>query len=161
MIRKLAVIALLILSSPLLIPLAALFLVIATCVSVYGWLWLRYFCWTHSDRVYLICSRRRGWEPLLRNNVVPVLPNHVSSVWLETPGALRDVVHAGRLSGVLLPKPFLIRVTRFRLLSVPLNSKLVGLKSLGAVSNSVRQDAQKIVETALADLDPCSVGVVT
>lgn len=155
MVRNLAVTALLVLLSPLLLPLAALFVLVAICVSVYSWFWLLLFCWMHSGRVYLICSRRRGWEPLLKNNVIPILPDCVSPVWLEAPGAMRNVVHAGRLAHVFLSKPFLVRVARFGLHSTPLNSQLAHLKPRGAVSESAQREAQNIVASALAEFpDP-------
>lgn len=156
MMRKLAMIAVLLLLSPLLVPLAALFIVVALCVSVNSWLWLMYFCWVHVDQVYLICSRKRGWEPFLRNNVVPVLPGKLLPIWLESPAPFANVVRAGRIANVFLAKPFLIRVTRFRLLSMPLNSQLADLKCLGAVSEVARRDARKILDAAVAELGATS-----
>lgn len=149
MIRKAGSIAVLLFLSPVLVPLAALFVVFALCVSVYHWLWLLYFCWTHVGREYLICSRRRGWEPFLQNNLVPILPEQISTVWIEAAKPTADVLHAGRIANVFFAKPFLIRVTRFRLLSVSLNPLLANPKCHGAVSESVRVEARRVVETAL------------
>lgn len=157
MLRKLAAIAVVLLLSPLLVPLVAFLVVFSLVVfslgvSAYSWLWLLCFCWTHVDEVYLVCSRKRGWEPFLRNNLVPVLPDSLLLIWLESPESRANVVRAGRLSNVFLAKPFLIRVTRFRLLSLPLNSQLAELKCLGAISETARRDARKILNAALAEL---------
>lgn len=153
MIRKLATIVLLVLLSPLLVPLAAILIVIALCVSVYSWFWVACFCWTHVGQVYLICSRKRGWEPFLQNNVTPVLPTEILPIWLESPAPFANVVRAGRLANVFLAKPFLIRVTRFRLLSAPLNSQLADLKCFGAVSELARRDVREILNATLIELE--------
>lgn len=154
MLRKLAAIAVVLLLSPLLVPLVAFLVVFSLVVSAYSWLWLLCFCWTHVDEVYLVCSRKRGWEPFLRNNLVPVIPDSLLPIWLESPESRANVVRAGRLSNVFLAKPFLIRVTRFRLLSLPLNSQLAELKCLGAISETARHDARKILNAALAKALP-------
>jgi hypothetical protein len=149
--KKLFVGLLLLLLSPLLVPLFAVAVVFALCVSFYSWLWLIWFCWTHADRVYLICSRRRGWDAFLKNNAIPSLPSHITAVWLESPNRLANVVRAARLGGACLSKPFLILVTPFSIKSSPLNHRLLHLKPFGKRSAPVRADARQVIDDALSD----------
>jgi hypothetical protein len=153
--KKTVIIFLLILFSPLAIALFAIGTVVALGVSFYDWLWLICFCWRHADRVYFICSRRRGWEPFLKNNAIPVLPAHVSAVWFESPEPLTNVIRATRKSNLMLSKPFLILVTPFGMKPAPLNQRLLHLKHHGKASDVVRGEAHAIVNTVLADFSKC------
>ena len=143
-----AVVALLFLA-PIWVPLLAVLVVVAICVAAYRQLWLLRFCWKHAGNAYLVCSRKRGWESLLQNNVLPVVPDRLVPIWMECPGPHADVVAAARMSNVFLPKPFVLHVTRFRLESAPLNPELRHLKHQAAVSEAARRDARRILEAAL------------
>jgi hypothetical protein len=149
--KKLAVILLLLVLLPLLVPLVALGIVIALGWALCVWLWLVWFCWTNADRVFLICSSRRDWEPFLKNNVIPALPDHVSAVWLEAPQQCVNVVRAVRASQVRQSIPFMILVTPFGIKSTPLNGPLQHLKHLGKQSSEVGSDARAIIDAALDD----------
>jgi hypothetical protein len=147
--KKLAVILLFLVLLPLLVPLVAAGIVIALGWSLCTWLWLVWFCWTNADRVFLICSRRRGWEPFLRNNVIPALPDHVAAVWLEAPQQWTRVVRAIRASNTRLSKPFMVLVTPFGIKTTPLNERLVHLKRFGKRSSEIRADARAVIDAAL------------
>ena len=39
-----------------------------------------------AGNVYFICTSRRGWHDLLKNNVIPVLPDRFRVVWTRRAG---------------------------------------------------------------------------
>lgn len=149
--KKLIVVLVLILLSPLLVLLFAAAMLISVCIACYSWMWLVWFCWRHADRIYLICSRRRGWAEFLANNVIPALPDHVTPVWIESPKRLAHVIRAMRLSRSALSKPFLILITPFGIKSTPLNERLYHLKRFGKGAATVRADVRRVVDLALDD----------
>jgi len=149
--KKIFVVLIVLLLSPLLAALFVLAAFFAICVSFYKWVWLVWFCWTHADRVYLICSRRRGWEAFLTNNAIPSLPSHIKAIWLESPNQLANIVRAARLGGAFSSKPFLILVTPFGIKSSPLNRRWLHLKPFGKRSIRVRDDARHVIDEALLD----------
>ncbi len=90
---------------------------------------------------------------LTTNNVIPVLPADVICVWHdstsregELTGALREIREAG-LGG---PKPFLVRVTRSRLIQIPLHEALHPLQSHAARDPEVQGEVRFRVYLALA-----------
>jgi len=107
--------------------------------------------------VYLVCTSRRGWYDFLRNNVTPILPEHVTCLWpglaaTEAEGEAHNVLQA-RLK-VKTPKPYFVKVVRrgdFPTLS--LNGRLQDLKPRAAVSDEVRSLCRSRIEAALLELE--------
>ena len=149
--KRILLLSLLLLLAPLLIPAFAILLLYALCLAIYQWLWMCWFCWKYADRVFLICSRRRGWEAFLKNNAAPALPPRVTAVWLEAPGQWQRVTRALELSGRGISKPYLVLVTPRGLKFVPLNQRLQSLKRLGQVSAKAREAAGLAIEKALEE----------
>ena len=107
----------------------------------------------HSGTICLVASRRSGWHEFISNNVVPVLPSEVQCVWQEPVshrsgpyGVLRAIEEA-RLGG---QKPFLIKVTAARLISIPLHEALVPFRAHGARDTAVQGQVRSILQGILA-----------
>jgi hypothetical protein len=107
--------------------------------------------------VYLVCTSRRGWYDFLRNNVAPVLPEHVTCVWpgLAATQVERTALNVFELRGIAnIPKPYFVKVVRrgdYPTLS--LNGRLQDLKPRAAVSDEVRDSCRSRIKAALLELE--------
>jgi hypothetical protein len=146
---KLFVAIVLIALSPLLLPLFIVMAVLGIAIGVFDWLRTLWYCLVHSGELYLICSRRRGWQPFLVNNLIPVLPSQVQVIWLERPNEkhrfLRSLGH--RRSACSVPILALVTLGGIKLTS--LNKQLFDMKHLGKSSQATRERLRPIIETAM------------
>ena len=127
---------------PLLIPIML--------AAAYGdWQFQRTFRREHAGRVFLVCSRRRGWQACLENNILPALPPSVTAVWLETPGGLQDVIRAARLRPRFVSVPYLLLVSKSEITVRALNERLLHLKRPGRRSVTAQAEAQQIIAGVL------------
>ena len=148
----LLVAAVLILLSPLLLPLFIVVALLAILVACYHWLRFLVFCLSHLDDVYLVCSRRRGWEPFLANNLIPVLPPYVKAIWIESTSTHKDLLRALRPRRCVTAIPFLALVTPTGIQCKSLNRLLVEYKQHGKPSNAMQDALRPFVEKTLQEL---------
>jgi len=148
---KLLIAILLILFSPLLLPLFIVVAILACIVGCCHWLGFLVFCFTHLDSLYLVCSRRRGWEPFLVNNLIPVLPVQVKAIWIESPGTQKHLLRALRRQRSVTSVPFLALVTPMGLQCKSLNRPLVEKKQQGKASRMTQDVLLPFIEKAVQE----------
>lgn len=105
----------------------------------------------HIGKVFVVCSRTRGWHEFLTNNVLPVLPQSWTPVWRNRRG-WRDstfVVSAplrGALSGHR--KPMLVLVNRRSYSMLSFHEDLLDLKPHARRSPQIQSQVQTILDAA-------------
>ncbi len=107
----------------------------------------------HRGRTYLVASRCRGWFDFIDNNVLPALPAAVVLVWCEE--ARRHSFFPPPLGH--LPRkhpharPFLVHVTRFKMVPIPLHDALRPMKAASRKRDpAVQAQVRRILDEALA-----------
>ncbi len=151
-VKKLLVAILLILLSPLLLPLFVVLSVVGIAMGVCHWLWMLWYCITHLGELYLICSRRRGWQAFLENNLIPVLPSKVKVIWIEMPNEKRRFIQAIAAGRSAYSVPILALVTLGGIKFASLNRLLINKKHLGRSSQGTRDSVRPIIESAVRDI---------
>lgn len=113
----------------------------------------RRFVARHDGAAFLVCSRRRGWEPYLRNNLTPATPE-VVPLWREEIGRDRRDWYA--LTWPIpypLPKiPFLAVVAGGQVVFESLNQPLQHLKRRARRSHEAGAAGREIVLEAVERL---------
>ena len=111
------------------------------------------FCRENCGKIFLICSRRRGWYEFLENNLIPAIPENIEPVWIESKYKDRKVkplfVAMNRFYSPA-SKPFLLKVESNTLRRKSLNGILQNYKSKGKKDSSIHRDLNKIVEEQVA-----------
>lgn len=104
---------------------------------------------------YLICTSRRGWHDFLKNNVAPYLPGNVRVVW-HRPGMPKDedpiFAHVRRSKYFNITKPYLVCVTRRRLIVRTVNDRLLHLKPMAWVCEEARKASAAILAATMTEL---------
>ena len=120
-------------------------------VVIKGRISLRLFRRREAGRVYFICTAGRNWHDFLRNNVIPVLPDHYRVVWWKSlhRGKYRQLLGHLEQSRIFnVSKPYIVAVTPRALVHRSLNSILQELKARPKKSEETRRAcAQIIAET--------------
>lgn len=115
---------------------------------------LRVFRRRENGTVYLICTSKRGWHDFLKNNLIPVLPDHIRVIWHKQ-GCVRerDAKHLPLFTNLAashifsMSKPYLVVVTSKALIPKSINGAFTGLKSKAARSSEVQSlCAKQILE---------------
>ena len=121
---------------------------------------MRRFLREHEGRWLLIATRRRGWNELLRNHVLPEVPGSVEVVWLERPrrdGCPDLFEHRLRVAFaakvfVEPRRPYLLRVQRDGFRAIELHEELRPLKSLAARSSRARESVRDALARSWASV---------
>ena len=124
-------------------------MVFVTCLE---WACNRWFCYRNAGRVYLVCSRRHGWDALLRNNLIPVVPDDVTVIRAESSQGHETVLRLARRNTNQISTPYLALVTRKGVRSRSLNHRLQGIKNRGKRSTDAQQQIAIVLSKALAEL---------
>lgn len=106
---------------------------------------LRAFRHRNNGTVYLICTSKRGWHDFLKNNLIPILPDHFRVVWhkqgcvqgrdAKLPPLFKHLATSHLFS---ISKPYLVVVTPKALVPKSINGVFTGLKSKAARSSEVQ-----------------------
>lgn len=111
---------------------------------------LRVFRRRENGTVYLICTSKRGWHDFLKNNLIPVLPDHFRVVWHKQgcaqgrDGKLPPLFkHLASSHIFSMSKPYLVVVTPKALIPKSINGAFTGLKSKAARSSEVQAACAK------------------
>ena len=116
---------------------------------------LRVFRRREAGHVFLICTSKRNWHDFLRNNVIPVLPDNLRVVWVESVrnGEYPDLIdHLARSRVFGISKPYLVAVTPKALLHRSLNSTLQQLKKHPKRSEDTQQACLEIINQELREI---------
>lgn len=107
------------------------------------------FCWRHRGELFLVCDPRHAWHDFLRNNLLPVLPASVETLWYGRRARVEQWPHLDRLALPGFPKPYLVRVTWRGLRFLSLNLPLRPWKKLQKRSDAVQREVQAVVAEAI------------
>lgn len=108
----------------------------------------------NDGTTWLVWHRRRDWNELMINNVLPVLEGAVpledrSPVFTTTNPRRRLEWTQGY---VQVRRPYLLRLHRGRFTQISLNERLQHLKKRSARSAAVQEEVRQILKQALAEL---------
>jgi hypothetical protein len=108
-----------------------------------------------AGRVYLVCTPRRNWHDFIRNNVIPIVPDHYRVVWSMSqrggsPSVLLGEFMRGHNFGI--PKPYLVLVTPRGLVHRSLNATLAALKQHQERSERVQAACREAIGRVEAEL---------
>jgi hypothetical protein len=137
------------------------FILLAALVTLLGgpvyymlaWYRARQFCRRHDGDVYLICSRRRGWEPFLRNNLFPVTKD-VVVIWKDDAECSRKTwsVLKWMLANSPPKIPFVVFVGRKQVFVESLNGPLQAWKRQGKRSVDASEAGGRVLQDTLLRL---------
>ena len=140
-----------IVAAPVLILIMLILMPAVLVAGIKGNISLLLFRWRAAGRVYFICTARRNWHDFLKNNVIPVLPDHYRVVWWKSAhrGKYRQLLgHLDQSRIFNVSKPYIVAVTPRALVHISLNSVLQELKARPKKSEETRRAcAQIIAET--------------
>lgn len=111
----------------------------------------RRYCRKNDGRCFLVWTSRRGWHDFTVNNVLPALPESVSSVrtgMRAHPPPVRLMQLLWRHK-VRLARPYLLRVRRTGIVGLPLNGPLGALKACGKKDEKVRSLVRHVILEAM------------
>jgi len=150
--RTLALIALYICLSPLIVAVMLLAMLAVTLRSIYSWCALRWQSRRHGVRYYLVCSSRRGWHEFLANNLLAVLPANVAPVWSsgECDVLSRLPLHALISHGAGVAKPYLAEVRPLGIRVRSLHDLLLPLKGSSQKDAELQKLLRELIEQELA-----------
>ncbi|MCX5672919.1 MAG: hypothetical protein NTU94_16510 [Planctomycetota bacterium] len=112
------------------------------------------FCRKHEGRYYLVWTSRHGWHEFVANNIIPYLPGDMVVVRTGMGAAPLpvDLALALKRSDIWLPRPFVVRVFRDRLVALPLNARLLEMKRYAKKAPQAQQKALRIIMEAAEDI---------
>ncbi|MCK5850246.1 MAG: hypothetical protein KAH23_04965 [Kiritimatiellae bacterium] len=140
--------ALLIVLSPLIIP-------VVVVMQVRSAISLRRFRRREAGSYYLVCTSKRNWYDFLRNNVIPMLPDNVRVVWQKpTRGEPYPELQAHLAQSKIwgISKPYLVAVTKQALRAQSLNRDFQDVKPKEKRSDEIRNACLKRIETSMREL---------
>jgi hypothetical protein len=133
----------------LLLVISLVLLTIAVPVLIYYAFDVFFFrVWNHG-RVYLVYTRRHGWNEFVANNLLPVLGN--VDLIAKPRGGRSSWPRTTRLVTVFgVPKPYFVHVRWYGLRASSLHDLLLPLKSFGARSEEVQRTLRELQFTKLS-----------
>ena len=148
---KIGVIGILILLSPILLPIFIVW-------RIYDSITLRVFRLKHAGYFFLICTSRHDWYDFLSNNVIPILPDNVRVAWYHTKNQDKRPELFQRLSQSKiygLSKPYLVAVTKKAIHAKSLHTEFQVFKPCSKRSEEVQSACRKIIEVNQNELLTC------
>jgi hypothetical protein len=145
--RRFSAILILLLLSPLLLALVLLGLPLVFGFWVLELVALRIRCGRSGNWCYLVCSRRHEWNEFVVNNVAPALPRGIELLWYEE--RLTHSLWSGlgmiQRCGFGLPKPYLARVSLFRIRCRSIHQVLLPYKAYAARNERISTQIRLIL----------------
>ncbi len=137
--------------SPVFVFIVVLFSPVILFLIVKDWWERRKFYKKVPRNLFFVCTTRHQWEPFLRNNVLPTLPEHIQIYWIP------DRQHKKKsLIDRLYPpghsKPFLIHYHKRGYEMVPLHDELLDLKEHAQASPEIQSIVQGKLQTAIEQI---------
>ena len=141
-----------------LIPLVAVCLVALAailCIPVLIYVAARavWFRYKNRGKVFLVYTRRHGWNEFIRNNFIPAFAPHVEAIEYPRgcepwPAALAHVYAAGR------NKPYLAKVSLRGVRYIALHELLLPLKPHGARRADVQRELRQMLAARVGSDGP-------
>jgi hypothetical protein len=137
----------------LLLPFAiALFVVLAIPLLVMQALSVAWFRVRYRGRLFLVFTRRHGWNEFVINNLIPSIEERATPVEIPRNGRgkwpkLPTMIHNATIG---LPKPFIARVNYWGVHAEPIQRLLLPMKRYGARNLSVQQQLRDLLKRQLS-----------
>jgi hypothetical protein len=113
------------------------------------------YCIANDGKIFLICSRRRGWNELLVNNLIPVVEDSATVCWVgHGPSESDPTVVPGEIATRIrhCTKPLVVLVTRRGLMMTSLNGPLQQWKTRGRKNPRSRKPLRRIFDSAVRSM---------
>ena len=124
---------------------------LAAMAVVWSGLSERRFLALHDGELFFVAQPKRGWRECLENNLLPVLRSEVGVLWPGEPFYER-FYRLLRSNGLVVPRPFTLRIEGSTLVVQPLNRALQELRQRGAADPSAQAQAALKLRSLAPDL---------